>query len=342
LSRLFDHPELLHQRVDVEAFADARGAAGLQVIDPLLTNVARRYTAHGFIYDQIVARQPVQTISGIYPTFPRYYWFAQQADNQIEDRAETKEVNFTWSTEKYLAKKFGLKVSISDDERANAAPQLRLEQNKTELLGIQNALSREIRLATVLRSTAVTGGQLTESHEAEPSKKWDTSESNPDADLRTAALEIYTAIGINPNTLILPYPVAYNLATQHGTDTFRGQMLYTVNGQEMIRLGDGILPSEIHGMKVVIPKGPQKQVANEPGVGASSSEIWGKNAILAYVDPNAGWGMPTTVYGFQFMAPTVARWQRIDPDVEYIREMERVDEKVVAPDAAWVIKAVIS
>lgn len=342
MSSILDHAELLHQQVNTEAFADARGAAGLQVIDPLLSSIARRYTPDGFIYDQIVARQPVQTISGIYPTFPKWFWFAQQADNKIEDRTETKEVNFEWSTEKYLAAKYGLKVSISDDERANAAPQLRLEQNKTELLGLQNALSREIRLATILRGTGVTGGQIASGNEAEPTKKWDTSESNPDADLRTGSLAIYNAIGRSPNTLILPYPVAYNLATVHGTDTFHGGMLYTVNGQQQIRLGDGILPSEIHGMKVVIAKGPQKQVANEPGVGAATSEIWGKNAILAYIDPNAGWGVPTCVYGFQFMAPTVARWQRIDPDVEYIREMERVDEKVVANEAAYILKEVIS
>jgi hypothetical protein len=338
LSRILDHPELLHQRVDTEAFADARGAAGLQVIDPLLTNVARRYMAHGFIYDQLVARQPVQTISGQYPTFPKYYWFAQIADNSIEDRTETKEVGFEWSTEHYNAKKYGLKVSISDDERANAAPALRLEQNKTELLDLQQALAREIRLATKLRETGVAGGEIAAENEAAAAKKWSSSESNPEADLRAAALKVYEQIGYNPNTLILPYPVAYNLATVHGTDTFRNQMLYTVNGQEMIRLGDGILPAQIHGMKVIIPRGSQKIVANEPGATATAEEIWGKNAILAYIDPSAGWGTPSLIYGFQFMAPTVARWQRIDPDVEYIREMERVDEKVVAPNAGYVIK----
>jgi hypothetical protein len=338
LSRILDHPGLLNQSVTPETFSDARGAAGLQIIDPLLTNVARRYSSHDFIYDQIVARQPVSTISGQYPTFPKYYWFAQVADNFIDDRVETKEVNFEWSTEKYYAKKYGLKVSISDDERANAAPALRLETNKTEFLNTQQALSREIRLATKLRESGVTGGELASENEAAAGKKWSSTESNPESDLRAAALKIYEQIGINPNTLILPYPVAYNLATVHGTDTFRNQMLYTVNGQEMIRLGEGILPGEIHGMKVVIPMGPQKIVANEPGATATAEEIWGKNAILLYVDPNAGWGTPSVCYGFQFTAPTIARWQRVDPDVEYIRQLERVDEKIVAPNAGYVIK----
>jgi hypothetical protein len=325
---------------DISAFADARGAAGLQIIDPLLSNVARRYKPTGFIYDQIVARQPVSTISGQYPTFPKWYWYAQQTDALTEDRAESKEVNFEWSTEHFNAKKYSLKTSISDDERANAAAALHLEQSKTDLLSNQFALTREIRLAAALRDTSH-GGSLTEGHETTPSKKWDTSESNPDADLRTAALEL-DAASVYPNTLILPYPVAYNLATQHGTDTFRGSMLYTVNGSDVIRLGAGVLPAEIHGMKVVIAKGTKKMTGNEPGIGATATDIWGKNAILAYVDPNAGWGIPTLIYGFQQLAPTVTRWQRVDPDIEYIREMERVDEKVVAPDAAWVLSNVIS
>lgn len=340
MSSIVDHPELLHQQVDAEQFADARGAAGLQVIDPLLTNIARRYTSSGFIYDQLVARQPVQTISGQYPTFPKWYWYAQQTDNEIEDRAPTREVSFEWSTESYRARKYGLKVSITDDERANVAPALHLEQNKTDLLSLQMALSRESRIAKRLRDTAH-GGQLTSGHETTPSKKWDTSESNPDSDLKAAALEL-DAASIYPNTLILPYAVAYNLATTHGADSFHQNMIYTVNGQEMIRLGSGVLPSEIHGMKVLIAKGAKEMTGNEPGIGATATDIWGKNAILAYIDPNAGWGTPTCLYGFQFMAPTVARWNTWDPDVEYIRDMERVDEKVVAPDAAWVLSEVIS
>lgn len=341
MSSIAEHPELLHQEVTSEAFADARGAAGLQVIDPLLSNIARRYTTKGFLYDQIVSRQPVSTISGQYPTFPKWYWFAQHTDNEIEDRAPTREVNFEWSTESYRARKFGLKTSISDDERANAASQLRIEENKTDLLNLQMALSREIRIAKKLRSIA-NGGMLTEGHETTPSAKWDTSTSNPDSDFKAAALEM-DAASVYPNTLILPYAVAYNLATTHGADTFHGTMLYTVNGQEQIRLGSGILPSEIHGMKVIIAKGLKEMAGNEPGIGqTTSTDIWGKNAILAYIDPNAGWGIPTLMYGFQFMAPTIARWNVIDPDVEYVRELERTDEKVVAPDAAWVLSSVIS
>lgn len=331
----------LQQDLQGETFAGENRAAGGQIIDPVLTNVARRYQAHGFAYDQVVANQPVNTISGQYPTFPKWYWFANEVDNEIEDRAPSKEVDFEWSTDTYRARKFGFKVSISDDERANANPALRLETSKTQFLSLRQAIAREVRLANKLRDVT-NGGGLTAGNETTPSNKWDTTSSNPDNDIRAAALSIYNAIGYNPNVLILPYPVAYNLATQHGTDTFRGSMLYTVNGQDVIRLGAGILPAEIHGMRVIVVSGPQVATGREPGTGSTYSEIWGKHARLLYADPNAPWGTPSVLYGFQFMAPTVTRWRNMDPDVDYIREMERTDEKIVAPDAGWVLSAVIS
>src|SRR5206468_245535 len=130
---------------------------------------------------------------------------------------------------------------ITDLERAQAHPGLRLEASKVTRLMQAQALAKEVRVAALLRDVT-NGGGLTTSNETAISTKWDLTTSNPEADIRAAALNIYNATGLNPNTIVIPYPVAYNLATIHGTDTFRGQMLYTVNGAEAIRIGAGVLP----------------------------------------------------------------------------------------------------
>lgn len=319
-------------------------AQALQIIDPVLTNLARRYQAHGFIYDQIVRKFPVQTLSGQYPVFKKEDWYRNDPDNLVRDRTPSREIDFSWSTELYLAKEFGLKVSITDLERMQAHPALKLEQSKNDYLSLHMAIAREVRLANLLRDTAH-GGGLTSGNEATPSALWDTSSSNPEADIRAAALNVYNTIGYHPNTLIIPYPVAYNLATIHGTDTFRGQMLYTVNGQQAIRDGVGILPEMIHGMRVVIPMGPQTNSAADSDGGAATgtqSEIWGKHVRLLYIEQGAPWGTPSVAYAFQHTAPLVSRWRQNDPDIDYIRQWERVDERVVAPDAGYVISSCIS
>lgn len=324
-------------------------ANSLQIIDPVLTNLARRYQAHGFIADQLAPAIPVSTLSGQYPTFDKAFWFSNDTDNKVKDRSPAKEVDFTWSTDTYLAQEYALKVSFTDLElqQANAPGAangaIRLEQSKNDFLSLRMAISRELRWATALSDPAqTTGGQLTSGNSTAISTKWDTSTSNPEADIRAAALSIYSAIGYEPNTIVIPYPVAYNLATVHGTDTFRNQFLYTVNGQQMIDLGVGVLPAEIHGMKVLIPKGPQYTTNNEGAASPTYSEIWGKDVRLLYVDPNAAWGTPSVAYRITHTAPTVFRWREVDPDVNYIRQMERVQEKVVAPDAGWVLRAAIS
>lgn len=321
-------------------------AQNLQVIDPVLTGLARRYTSKGFIYDQIVRTFPVSTLTFQYPVFFKDNWFASDPDNRVKDRAPSKEIDFDWGTETGRILEYALKVSITDLERSQAHPALRIEQSKNDLLNLRMALAREYRLAQALFPTDVSGtistvGQLAAGFSATPSNKWDTTASNPDADLRTAQLALYAATGVMANTLVLPYPVAYNLATVHGTDTFRGQMLYTVNGAEAIRLGDGILPSTIHGMKVLVPQGPQIASGNE-GAAFASTEVWGKHARLLYADPSAPWGMPSVVYNFSHTNTFTSRWRENDPDVEYVRQWERRQEKVVAPEAGYVLTAVIS
>jgi hypothetical protein len=126
-------------------------------------------------------------------------------------------------------------VSITDLERQQAHPALRIEQSKNDLLTLRMAIAREYRLAQMLFPTDVSAaistlGQLQAGFSATPTNKWDTTSSNPDQDLKLAQLAMYGATGMLANVLVLPFPVAYNLATQHGADTFRGQMLYTVNG----------------------------------------------------------------------------------------------------------------
>jgi hypothetical protein len=317
-------------------------ARGLQIIDPVLTNIARRYVTHGFIYDQLVATQQVSTLTGQYPVFPKQWWYSSATDNEIADRSPAREVDFEWSVEPYSVKEYGLKVSITDLEREQANSALRLETSKTDFLSLQMALAREARLATVLSDPAQTaGGGLTSGASTAIGTKWDNTSSNPDSDLRAAALVIYNAIGYQPNVIVIPYPVAYNLATIHGTDTFRGQIVYTTT-QEMGLAGPSLLPSTIHGMRVIIPIGAQSTTAGEGAASATYSEIWGKDVRLLYVDPNAGWGTPTVVYGFQHTPSTVTRWRQQDPDIDFIRQSERVVEKVVAPDAGYVLRAAIT
>jgi hypothetical protein len=70
--------------------------------------------------------------------------------------------------------------------------------------------------------------------------------------------------------------------------------------------------------------------------------VWGDHVRLLTVDPGAGWGIPSVAYDFVHTPVTVKRWRTDDPDIEYIRVKDRRDEKVVAPDAGYVLSSLLS
>jgi hypothetical protein len=311
----------------------------LQIYDPVLSGLARRYVPRGFIARQLIPSIPVAKLSGLYPVFTKSYWFREHTDNRVSDRAPTREVDFEWSTESYLAEEYGLKVSLSDLEREQADAALRLEMNKTQLLTLQMELSHEIRVAALL-NTRDAGGGLDNAMDATPSTNWDQATATIETDIKGGVEAVYDATGLVPNVIVIPFKVAYAMAVQ---EDIRAILQYNAAGKErnFIELGNRVLPSVIHGMQVIIPQGAQKDAAKEGGT-SSVSEIWGDDVRLLYVDPSAAWGIPSVAYEFRHTPKRVTRWRTTDPDVEYIREMERYDLKVVADQAGYILKDVLS
>lgn len=312
-------------------------APSLQVVDPLLTSIARSYRPHGFIYNNIVADVPVSTFTGKYITYTDQYWFTDEVSTLVEDRSSTNEIDYEWSTDSFNCIRRGLKVSLTDEEREQAASNggFDLEADKVNFLQHRIALNDEVRLAAALRKTTNGGGL---NLGATPSTNWDQDTAVIESDIQTGVNAIYDATGLRPNVMVVPFKVAYAMALQQD---IRSLFQYTVNGQETLRLGDKILPSTIHGMRLIIPEGVQKDSANEGGT-ASKSEVWGDHVRLLYINQDAGRYTPSVIKRFVHTPDTVTRWRQNDPDVEYIRSYKRVDEKIVAPDAAYELASLLS
>lgn len=318
----------------------AKAPASLQVYDPVLSNLARRYTPEGFIARRLLPDIPVKTLSGQYPTFPREWWYRiQVTDNRTSDRAPAKEIDFEWSMDKYFCEEYGLKISLTDLEEQQAIPELLLRQQKTEVLTHQMEFAHEVRVAALLLQSSL-GGELTGGTHV-PGTKWDAA-GDPEADFKTGSLAMYRKIGRRPNLAVIPFEVAYALATNA---TFRALLRYDATGKprDFIEVGDRVIPGVIHGMNIVVPEGAQMDTAGEGAADqANLSEIWGKHVRLLRTNPGAKWGDPAVAYTMIHTPKRVTRWTQVDPDIEYAREQERYDLKVVAPDAGYTIASVIS
>lgn len=309
----------------------------LQIFDPVLTNLARQYKPSGFIADSILPSLSTTTLSAQYPIFTKEFFFQNDVDNRAVDRTPAKEIDFEWSLDTYLCEEYQLKVGWTDLEAQQANGALRLQQNKTDLLSLRMILAHEVRVANLLRKTTNGGGL---NLGATPSTNWDQDTATIELDIKTGVLAMYDATGLLPNVIVIPYKVAYAMALQ---EDIRAILRADTTGQGVsyLTLGSRILPAVIHGMRVVIPQGPQVD-SGRGGTAGTISEIWGDHVRLLYTDSSTPYGTPAVAYKIQHTNRRVTRWRTTDPDVNYIRQYECYDLKVVAPDCGYELTALLS
>lgn len=331
--------------------------AGLQLISPVLTNLALNYRFEGGIYDQVVSKMAVAYNAGQYPEWSRADFMRADVDNEVSDRAPTPEIDASYTLRDYQLKNYRLKVSVTPEERGQAHPALRFEQTKVALLMDAMAIRRERRLAIELRHVA-NGGQITNG--GNPAIRWDQANATIEKDIKASRKAVYDATGQHVDTMILSWDVAYAIALD---PAIREIIKYTIPGNMIISQGEAILPRNLHGLRVVIA-GQDKFNAGPEGGAENLQGIWGDNVRFVKTAGDNQWGKPATVYslrgrvldteqsaarrgggaggGVTGGAWLVDRWAEADPPVDYIRAWEKVAEKVVAPDIAYELADVLT
>lgn len=351
--------------------------SGLQLVDIVLSNVAKQFRPDGYLYDRIVASMPVDKKFGRYPVFDPSTFFATGGALEVADDAPTPIIDFNWSHDIFACQPRRLATRITREEANQAHAALRLDYSKTIGLLTVFANNREDRLAKRLRAQS-NGGQFTNAA-ITPAVKWDAGTSGSPAtiqqDIQNGVLTTLKAVGRRPNTLVLDYEIALAISNDF---TVKQQLQYRI-GPEMLSNqladdfagngnGGGVLPPKLFGLDIVVAEGVL-QNQNRPGEAMNLSATWGQSARLIYRDPNAQWGIPSTVYSFrapvvegQHQPPSlimpsgdagvqpnpaggwavVDRWWDYDPPAETIRAWESVDERVVAPELGVELASVLT
>lgn len=314
----------------------------VQLVDPVLTNIARLYRPHGLIAEQVMPRVPVATETGQIVVWSSEDFFRVDTNPLVPDRAETKEVDAGLDKIGYVCEEYALKASISEREARQAASMLNLRRGKQNLVLDQLALHRELRVATLLQKSTTAGGKLTSG--AAPSNNWNHADATIIADLITAKETVYDLIGMEPTHAVIPYKVANAVAQQADILEI---LKYTVNGQQLIA-GTGsdgsqrILPRQLAGLELIIPRG-RKVTSAEGAASTTYADVWGDDVRVLYLNPNPDTESPSVGYTLEAAGRETKTWRNQDPSVEYIRSRDGVlEEKVVAADAGYVIQDVLS
>jgi hypothetical protein len=313
-----------------------------------LTNLARLYRPleDGFIAEEIAPRLNVNHETDSYYVWQQADFFGTEVSDLTADRTEPREVDFLATTETYAAKRRELAWTISTRERANADNQLRLEQVKQSGVLGRLQILREMRLALILKASDTSGtvagetftGGLDPSMDANAAVKWDNTAAtyqNVLTDVVAGITLMRRAIGVRPNVIIIPASVVEGL---HKTTFFSAaagpQIVYSGSPTtEPIFQQYPLLPSTLWGMRVLVP-GAIKNTAKE-GQTASYSDIWFETVTLAYVTPGPSMETPSVAYTFT-AEPRQTRQARDEiRRLDWYAVGETIDEKVVAPFAAY-------
>lgn len=301
-------------------------------IDAALTNVSVMYKPTGFIADLVAPVVKVEKESDKYYVWNRADTF-RKVDAKVAAGAESKRVDFELSNDQYYAEEYALHTSITWRAISNADSALRLESNKTKMLKNLLMIEREYRVAAIFTATASYASGLSTTYLG--TSQWNNGSyaGDPIAEIDAKKELVRVACGVVPNVIIVPHSVATVLANN---SAFRDRFKYVK--EDVTSSG---LPEYLRGMKVLTP-GAQNTTSNEGAASTTVADIWGKNLIMAYVNPNETMDEITFVRTFRSQAEQVRKWEDDAKRSRMIEDNLVEDVKVTANTTAYLIKNVIS
>jgi hypothetical protein len=260
-------------------------------LDAALTDFVKRFQNNALVSDIIAPRIPIPFQSG------KYWIFGRENENLLQQTlrapgAGSQRIRRTLSTGSFFASSHALSVAIPDEDKANYQAG-DLNQDAAQDLMDKILLDKENDLATKLTDTA----QVTNNATLAGTAQWsDYGNSDPESDVETALSKIREA-GILPNFMVLGEPVYKKLKNHPAIKQRYAAIRPGSIGADQI--------AEVFGIQNVYIA--RAVVLDKAG---ASSFVWGKSAVIGYVNPGAGrgdvsgaksfvWqGAPGTIGGF--------------------------------------------
>lgn len=302
-------------------------------IDAALTNVSVSYNPGWVIADIVAPIVPVAKESDKY-----YVWTRDEILRTFDDlRADGSEANlisFKPSKDTYFCEEYALKIGITKREMDNADSALRLEISKTKFLKNSLLLSREKRVATLLRDAAnyATWNKITLSG----TSQWNNGSytGDPLAEIDTWINAIYQATWMFPNFIVMPYDVA----VVFGANTkVIDRIKYTNNSL----ISSAWIPTIIRNMQVLTP-GAIETTSAKGAATITTGAVWWKDVIMGIANNGQTMEALSQAYTFRNRDWQTEKYYKDETKTTYIESWVIEDVKIVSDVAGYIMKAVIS
>lgn len=192
--------------------------------------------------------------------------------------------NYTLSTSQFFCDVFSIASDVSEQVRANADPVLDPEEDAATICMQDILIRMEVDFAAAAFVTGVWGTSST------PGTTWDDSASTPIEDIATGIDTIEANTGKTPNRFLIGSAVWRELR-HHPDITAR----LPDNAPRIVTRD--FLANLLDVDQVLVAKAI-RNTADEGATASYSRIATDSNAVLAYVDPNAGPRQPTAMKTF--------------------------------------------
>lgn len=299
-------------------------------IDQVLTNISLGWPNEGMVGDQLMPTVTVRKQSDKYYVFGRETWLPETEDYRAPGTEANEIPGMKVSLDTYYAQEHSLQIAVTDEERENTDSPLAPDRDGTELVTSKIVLGRELAIRNMATTAAnyASGNTTTLSGTAQ----WnDYVNSHPIANIRTGMRAVHAKIFMEPNVAVIPYLVMSTLEDHP-------DIIERIKYSERAILTPEIIASVFGIQKVIVPgAGYGSGSVGTPGNAITTSYLWGKDVILAWVPPRPGLKIPAYAYefvwGYNGSTPQVVdRWREDKRKSDLIRCSRRYDLKMVGVD----------
>lgn len=261
--------------------------AQARVIDPILTAVAKGYEPQqSLVANVLFPRVPVNARAGTIITFGREQF--QVIKTTRAPGADTKHIQVGYGSDKFslVDNRLMALVPVEIMEEAEAVPGIDLSSNAVRVVQAKMDLEREVEAAALARAA----GGYASGNKTGPlsgTDLWTDAGSNPFVVVEAGKEAIRKKVGRRPNTMVLG-PTVLSALRIHPKildrlSTATDRMPATV--AQLAALFE--VPNIVEGEAIEDKNG-------------TFSDVWGNDAILAYVAPKSMQEMGSMNYGYTY------------------------------------------
>lgn len=300
--------------------------------DKYLTGVSRQYGIRNFAWSSLFPALTVADESGYIKTVKKEGYFKGAPRRAPGAPAEIGSGAYDRLT--YHTYEHAIKELVEDKDVARAQGDI-FNLRKDAAFRCSHRVNLAMEIEAMSTATAATGGISSSSpdHVVTPSNTWDDkTNSVPLEDIATGKRMIMDAIGRRPNIIFMSAEVEEKLSVH---PTIKEILKYHSDGP----VTKGGIPSMLQGMKVVVAEAVYNSA--DEGVTVSFSELWGKDCILAYVNPVDTVNFARMLIWSDTNFETRV-WRDDEVRGQYVEVACSFEPKIITTDAAYLFDGAIA